>query len=144
MSRTPVSDALPPELTTSAMAVEPAHTWVSPFVPLGAGTVKVIFVSLHESTVRPGDAPGVPQVVPRSLRVTYPLPWLAPNPEPVIVTVCPADAGSGERPDRTGPDMAAVDVPTANTCSSPWSVWLGRITLTSVLAGSTGRSAEKT
>src|ERR1700728_2093577 len=92
IASTPVSDTSPLEFTMDTEASDPGQTCHSPPVPLGVGTVNVTWLSLHESTVNVAEVPGAPQLVPRSLSVTYPLPWLAPNPDPVTVTCRPAGA----------------------------------------------------
>ena len=77
------------------------------------------------------------------MNATKPLPWVAPNPEPLIVTTSPALAVVGLIALITVPLIAVVDVPIAKTCNCPRVAREGKVTLASVLPGSTGMDVEK-
>ena len=131
-----------PELfATVTEASVPGHTCHSPPVPLGVGTVNVIAVSLQLSIWRVAVLPGAPQLVPLSENATYPDPWVAPKPEPVIVTCWPAAAVAGLTDAATGALGGWADAAIAKMCSWPWVAPDGRVTLVSVLPGSTGSAA---
>src|SRR4029077_4230699 len=85
--------------------------------------------------------PGAPQVVPSSVSTTDP--WVAPKPEPLIVTCWPAEAVAGLSDAATGPAGGWSEVPMSKMCSWPWSAPWGSVTLLSVLLGSTGSDVSK-
>jgi hypothetical protein len=63
-----------------------------------AGTAQVIEVSLHDEIAAVLDTGAKPSSFTRSPKVTVLVPWLAPNPVPVIVMDVPTAAWPVERP----------------------------------------------
>ena len=98
-------------------------------------------MSLQLSIVNALALPAPPQVVPSSVSVTEPDPCVAPKPDPLIVTCCPAAAVPGLSDSATGGLSGWVDVPTAKMCSSPCVAPDGSVTVDSVFDGSTGTAA---
>jgi hypothetical protein len=71
------------------------------------------------------------------------VPWVAPNPDPLIVTTSPPFAAAGDTEATTAPPMGDVAVPIEKMCSCPCVAPFGRVTPASVLLASTGSAAEK-